>query len=261
MRTLIYTCCDEKYSHFIPLFCAALLWSNENIDIEIGVSNKSLTENEEKALTFLRKEYPNSKILIKYNMFDVDYNKPNIVQATYNQKEMMINTVRFVSEPIIKDTYTYISDIDIINFDKNFYDIHIKNMNENNTFYSNVVRPNSFRMTGLHFVKTAEYYPVNINDIELNKLDEQVLYDIMNKTKYICNSLCIRPVHGIHMSPSRNDPAGIDGLGWGARRYKDEWNKFKESKIYKNILFSFDSLIIELIKKLENYYNSLNDNK
>ena len=45
-RTLIYTCCDEKYSHFIPLFCAALLYSNDNIDIEIGVSNSNLTNKE-----------------------------------------------------------------------------------------------------------------------------------------------------------------------------------------------------------------------
>ena len=39
---------------------------------------------------------------------------------------MAINTVRFVSEPTIKNYYTYISDINLIMFDEDFYISHIE---------------------------------------------------------------------------------------------------------------------------------------
>ena len=97
MRTLVYTCCDEKYSHFIPLFCAALLWTNDNIDIEIGVSNEKLTDDEEQALTYLREQYPDSKILIKYNFFTVNKDNDRFHAAKYNGHEMMINSVMIQS--------------------------------------------------------------------------------------------------------------------------------------------------------------------
>ena len=68
-KTLIYTCCDEKYYKFIPIFCSSLLFNNENIDIEIGINNSELPLNQEKCLKILREIYPNSKILIKYDFF------------------------------------------------------------------------------------------------------------------------------------------------------------------------------------------------
>ena len=42
----------------------------KKIDIEIGINLKSLSDNEEKALDYLRKKYPYSKIKIDYNLFE-----------------------------------------------------------------------------------------------------------------------------------------------------------------------------------------------
>ena len=256
-KTLIYTCCDEKYSHFIPLFCAALLYSNENIDIEIGVSISKLTNNEELAINYLRNKYKNSQILIRYNMFKVDYNKSKVKQAIYNDKEMMINSVRFVSEPLIKNTYTYISDIDIISFEKNFYNIHIKNMDKNNLVYDNIVRKNTNRLSGLHFVKTKYHYPINYKNLNTEINDEQLLFEI-SKNKYtINNNLIFRPVHGIHMSLNRNITTINNIPGWNADKWKNHWQNFTHTDIYNEIYKSFDKFIIELIEKLEEYYANI----
>lgn len=257
-RTLIYTCCDEKYSHFIPLFCAALLYSNDNIDIEIGVSNSKLTDKEEQALNYLRNKFSNSQILIRYNMFDVDYNKPIFNQAIFNGNKMMINSVRFISEPIIKDTYTYISDIDIISFERNFYNIHINEMNKNNLVYDNIVRINTNKLSGLHFVLTNYQYPLNLKELKTDINDEELLLNIC-KDKYIINKeLTFRPVHGIHMSLNRPSVTYKDGIpGWDAYKWKNDWLEFIQTDIYKNIEQSFDPLIKELISKLNNYYNNV----
>ena len=70
-RILIYACCDEYYSHYIPIFLDSMLRADKmkKLDFEIGTSSNKLNENEEKAINFLQKKYNYSKILIKYNYF------------------------------------------------------------------------------------------------------------------------------------------------------------------------------------------------
>ena len=251
-RTLIYTCCDEKYSHFIPLFCAALLYSNKNIDIEIGTSVNKLTDSEENALIYLRKVFPNSKILIKYNYFKVVNNI-----AIYNNNKMFINTVRFISEPIIKDYYTYISDIDLIMFDKNFYVHHIKILKDNNIIYDNIVRKNNpTHLSGLHFCITEKWYPLNLTNIDYKINDEEVLMNIAKNKTSINHELVLRPQHGIHMSFNRPEVKAGKIIGWGAEPYKIIWNEFINTEIYKTIELSFHNIIIDQINKLNKFYKN-----
>ena len=68
-RTLLYNCCDDDYTHYIPFFCASALFSCKNIDIEIGINLDSLSEKEETALDRLRKLHPAARLLIKYNFY------------------------------------------------------------------------------------------------------------------------------------------------------------------------------------------------
>lgn len=269
-RTLIYTCCDKKYSHFIPLFCAALLYSNTNIDIEIGVSCNSLDPKETAAINELQKLYPNSKILIKYNFFSINSNISDgpYRKAIYNGNKMMINTVRFVSNPTIKDEYTYISDIDIISLKKNFSDYHIKVMSENNMIYNNIVRETlPTHMSGLHFVKSDKWYPLNLNNItniQYHEVDEAILKKITMSKTALNTNLKVRPVHGPHLSLNRKNPGGtydkngkLTIPGWGAKQYKAAWYEFIKSKEYKIVEKSFDPMITELLTKLMNYYAEL----
>jgi hypothetical protein len=98
-RILVYTCCDELYSHYIPIFCSTLLRSDKLkiIDIEIGVNINKLTNKEEKAIDHLREKYYYSKIKIKYNYF-----VKNKTGTYYNYIKIQSNSVRFISEPVIK---------------------------------------------------------------------------------------------------------------------------------------------------------------
>lgn len=66
---------------------------------------------------------------------------------------MWSNSVRFISEPEIRNKYTYISDIDMMIMMKDFYNYHIGIMAEYGTIYSNWKRDNDQNaITGLHFV-------------------------------------------------------------------------------------------------------------
>lgn len=252
-RILIYTCCDGKYSHFIPLFCASALYYNQNIDIEIGVDIPMLTDGEESALNYIRSQYPDSRILIRYNMFEMKNGK-----AIYNGKTMMPNTVRFVSEPVTQDEYVYISDIDIPIMETDFHKEHLNHMSNLGLEYSNMVRKGTKRLTGLHFTMFDSYYPIRIgNEIDLSKNDEMILFDIVegNGTK-IDKDTMFRPVHGIHFSPNRPYVGeGHSIVGWGADKFKTKWYEFVETELYKHIETGFHDYVKRLIAKLDNYYN------
>lgn len=252
-RVLVYTCCNGDYRHFIPLFCAAALYSSTNIDIEIGVDVKKLTDGEETALEFLRMKYPKSRILIRYNMFHM-----NGSMAVYNGQKMLPNTVRFVSTPEIKDEYVYISDVDIPIMDENFYEQHIKNMSITGLGYSNMVRKDTTRLTGLHFTKYDNYYPLSIPEgIDYKINDEMILFEIV-KSRGIKPDLetTFRPVHGIHFSPNRPYVGEGHGLpGWGADQFRNKWDEFTSTEIYKKVNENLHEYVIAKINKLEAYYS------
>lgn len=136
-RILVYTVCDLQYSHYIPIFCDCILKIDKLnvIDIEIGVNVSKLTDNEEKALNFLRKYYPKSKIIIDYNVFI-----KNNSGTFYNGYKVHIGSIRYLSKPILRNKYIYITDIDIFVMEENFYLYLINDMNKRNSFYSNIVR-------------------------------------------------------------------------------------------------------------------------
>ena len=70
-RILVFTCCDKLYSHYIPIFCDTILKADElkRIDIEIHLGNHSLSQNEEKAIDFIRKKYYYLYFLFNIKLF------------------------------------------------------------------------------------------------------------------------------------------------------------------------------------------------
>ena len=259
-RTLLYNCCDDIYTHFIPIHCAAALFSNENIDIEIGINLNKLTDDEENALNELRKMHPEAKINIKYNFYHKT--KPSgFDNATYNSMKMWSNTVRFISEPEIKNTYTYIGDIDVILLMNNFYNYHINIINTYHTDYSNWQRDNNPNaITGLHFVKTNKYYPVNFKNINLIDLDEHILKQIQNRICPINYQIPRRPVCGLHFSMNQKFPAQlklckkfIDELN----SYKDTFFQFINSNEYNAVNNCNTNIINKYITQFTSYYNNL----
>ena len=43
-NTTIYTCCNKKYEHFIPIFVHSILYHNNDVDVEIGIEDDFLSE-------------------------------------------------------------------------------------------------------------------------------------------------------------------------------------------------------------------------
>ena len=257
-RVLVYTCCDEFYSHYIPIFCNGLLRMDKlkKIDIEIGVNMKKLSDNEEKALQYLRKKYPQSKIQIDYNLFI-----KNKSGTFYNNKLYATGSIRFVTQPRIKNKYVYITDVDILVFVNNFYLELIDDMKRRKNCYSNIQRINTLRLTGLHFIKYNSYYPTPVLN-NTNMIDENLLYNMMeSKGIRIDNDTQYRPVFGIHLSPSRPKVGSYaKTAGWGADNYKFQWLDYMKSEDFKFIYPLLNETIIDKINKLNNFFsiNQLN---
>jgi len=140
---------------------------------------------------------------------------------------------------------------------ENIIDGHIKHMNEIGKRYSNIVRPNSNHLSGLHFSEYDFYYPVDLDGINVTINDEVVLHDIVSKKTELDKTTKYRPLHGIHMSLNRPTVKGNDKIpGWGAEPYKEKWIEFKNTDIYKQICPYFEGDIIEQIKKLDAFYEN-----
>ena len=251
-RVLVYSCCDELYSHYIPIFLNTILRADKLklIDIEICTNLYNLSEKEEKAIDFLRKKYSHSKIIINYNAFIK--NKTGIYFN--NTRIKYANSIRFVSQPTIKNKYVYITDIDILIFVDNFYLYLIDDMIKRKNRYSNIVRPNSCHLSGLHFTEYDAYYPI---PKQKNYLicDEILLYNIVkSKGLKIDKNTKYRPVFGVHASPNRPHVYSDIIVGWGAENYKNDWINYCNSKDFKYIYPLLDKFILLKIKMLNNYY-------
>ena len=248
-RVLIYTCCDEKYSHYIPIFINTMLKSDKlkRLDFEIGVNINKLSNNEEKAIKYLRKKYYYSNIIIKYNFFI-----KNSTGTYYNNIKMETWSVRFVSKPILKNKYVYITDIDIITLADNFYLNLINDMNKRRSCYSNMVRMihNPKRLTGLHFFEYNSYYPIpKQNNYSMN--DEELLYKIVkSKGIKIDYNTIYRPLFGFHISP--HSP---DGSKYGGKEYILNWIDYCKSSDYKHIYPLLDKFVLDKIYLLNKIYN------
>lgn len=252
-KTNFFTTCNGDYKNFIPIFILSHLYHNDDCHVEIGVDN--IDPNLNLSLNKLKEIY-NDKFKVK--VINLNY-------ITLNGKKYpsIQNTFRFVKTPDIKSQYVYITDIDIICLQNNLSDLHIKDLDNKNLPYSNIVRPKkdnnqtNRRLTGLHFTPYDNYYPIpeyqDLCDKGLLYHDEVFLYELIKKRfPEFDESNTFRPVHGIHVSPNR-EPTGT--MNWGLPKWKKEWVEFRSSDIFKNIEKTFTKYIKDKIKIIDGYYS------
>lgn len=246
MRTTFFTCCNKKYEYFMPIFIHSILYHND-VDVEICVEDignidKDIIDN----LEYIKNIYPKSLIKIRNGNF-------GFININDKKYKVIPNIVRFLETPIIKNDYVYICDIDIIILDGNIQQKHIDNMALLNSNYSNIVRPNSNKLTGLHFAKWDSYYPIpDYSDLikdGLSNYDEDFLYNIVKKKNDILENATFRPVHGIHASQNRKD---INE--WGIKKWKNEWIKYRNSKEFMYLEKEINIFLKDIIKKIDDYY-------
>lgn len=250
-RVLVFASCDKLYSHYIPIFCDTLLKTDElkRIDIEIHLGYQKLSENEEKAIAFIRKKYYYSKIEIKYNIFI-----KNETGTFFQNNKVETGSVRFLSQPSIRNKYVYITDVDIFYLEKNFYLYLIDDMIKRRSCYSNIVRKNTLNFGGLHFIIYKNYYPIPKLD-NYNIYQEHLLYNIMKKKNIIIDhETKFRPVFGVHASPHRPEVKTGRIIGWGAEQYKEKWIHYCKSEDFRYIYPLLDNYVKKKIKMLNNYY-------
>lgn len=226
---------DNIYLSYIPIYCASLLYCDKRnrTDIEIIVNTNKLPNKIMQSIKYLKSIYKGSKILIRYNMYRVK-NK----YAYINDKKMLPNSIRYFIEPKIKNEYVFIGDIDIIYLFDNYYDNYLLDMFNRTSCYSNIVRPNSRRLTGVHFSKWFCLYPIIISKkFNFMKNDEELLYIRLKELGIeIDHSTTFRPILGIHMSVNRPTVENKKTkIHWEAKGKKKLWEKFKESDVYKSI--------------------------
>lgn len=220
----IFTCCDRRYEDFILLFCLSILKHVPDSLIEICVEDDIRYKTEqEKTLKYLYDKF-GDQILIRTSEY------PNTPA-----------TARFISDVVSETEYVYISDIDFIILKGDIVEKHVTHMKETGLPYSNMVRGDTKRMTGVHFTRRDSYYPVDrmprILALAKKLSDEEILYYVVLSKNLPLPKDDFRPLFGIHMSPNRH---ATDKLGWSINGYREEWKVFRETEEFK-FLYPFFS--------------------
>ncbi len=263
MSLHIISYADEKYEIFILPYIYFALKTNTDCTIEIFLDD----------LDGFYKRYSSSVDYFRKKFGDNFY----LTQSKFEKSSVIPNTIRFLEAPSVESTYIYIGDIDLLIL-ADVADVHVKLIETYKIPFSNIVRLSSIdtdqpRLTGLHFCKFTDYYPLpDISDLDLKKLnDEHVLFEIMNrKGKKLPQTFQMRPDCGIHMSLNR-DPfgrySGINAkkfdtnvnLKWSGSAYFNKYIEVVKSECYANSLrhFSFEFRALSLI--LEALIDEKND--
>lgn len=247
-KFLFYTACNEAYEHFIPLYIYFTLTNNRNSAVEIGVLNKERYIKENKLL-----------LNELHALFGDDF---FISEANNPKPKFLPNAIRFINQPKTRAEYVYIGDIDILILEKDICEMHLKQMEKSSQPFSNKRRLNSKenRLTGLHFCSYDIMYPLPEIDPEWRLLnDEVMLWKIMdNKGYMVSDSYQFRPVHGIHISPSRH-PVGE--LGWGVTEKRMiEYKAIRNDPNFQKVLESSDMNTKNIIYILDNVCEGTYDN-
>lgn len=219
-EVLFFTCATGFYENFVTpyVFFAELHNPGSRYEFVIGDTKHFQTQNS--ATLHWLKENLGIEILLRE-------------RSSIALRPRMDHSLRFIAEPIEKAQYVYIGDVDVMLLE-NIMTWH-RPVFDAGLPYSNVVRTNSRKLTGLHLANYAKHYPLGaIDDLVLGiENDEELLYAIVERKGLLYDGnmhskvlaertiadqgyVPFRPVHGIHMSLNRL-PISYDGArpGWG----------------------------------------------
>ncbi|WP_254807836.1 hypothetical protein [Natronosalvus amylolyticus] len=271
MSLLFYTAANKEYEAFAPIYIYFALNNNPNSYIEIGVEDaNSYRSNNKEQIDILRRLFGD-----RFKFTSVNFNG------------ILPGAVRFITKPTLARNcdYVYIGDIDILLFDDDIKEQHLKNMRRHNVSYSNIIRGpahtegDNYRLSGLHFAPTDVQYPLpdlsNINYSIHNTIrgaDEHVLYQIMKeKDELVPENMKFRPEHGIHIR-TNNYPFGERGKyrpkssfdeiangnqntawsGLEVSHYREAFLQSLMSKEFQELYFTLDMNVKNMLIVLEN---------
>src|SRR5699024_6131767 len=206
-----------KYTRYIPYYIYSVLKSYPSYYVKV-YSKDSLSENENKSLDLIRNQLSsNFEVIESYLDEYVNLKKPSKMVGG------VATTFRFlIPHKEFKDfKYVYIGDVDflIIRETPSLLEGHKQHVNKIGVPYSNAIRSNSKRLTGLHFIKVKEYFTkmdslikeylkdpnLFLKEVKNFKHDEEFLYKLVEKGIGFgkIRKHHFRPPHGFHVGVAR----------------------------------------------------------
>jgi len=242
-----------KYHDYIIPYIATALHHNKKSQAEILIQDPDAFNSDyNESLKILDKYFPDRYLLRAIP----DY-----------ARDVLPNSIRFLTVPQLKSELTYIGDVDILVLDPDVADWHRKYMQKQGLPYSNNRRKGGHPMlTGLQCVQTEEYFgKINESYMQMFSFslkkqglaykhhDEKLLYNIIQHRigtlPEDVYSYKTRPTHGLHMSPNR-EPLGQPG--WEITpAYAVAYLKLNETDLWKELRESFTAYYQNELQKLE----------
>lgn len=165
------------------------------------------------------------------------------------------NTYRFLEVPTVSAKYTYIADIDIM-FLEPIVENYLKRWPAGNPAppYNNMIRKGTTRMTGVHFVITADYFTDALKAAQERLYrspktnDEMILYQMCESAfGPVDLEYAWRPIYGIHFSPNRGPEKVMDLITTPIYtkkfiEYIDKYTKMKSYPCFSRLINQLDTV-------------------
>lgn len=212
----IWTTADRDYEFFLPAFFFFALKSNPNALVVVGVEDSDLVIERYRAeFTFLKRKFGS-----RFRVVESDF------------KVSIPASVRFLDFPRFETKWCYFTDVDIFITD-DVAKLHIDKVTESGLAFSNVIRPGTKRLTGLHFHAVESLWPslregLEVRDHWAKQNDEQTLYELVEafvspRLSEALGHRDWRPIPGVHLSlfsrypfKSINPLKPGEWVGWSA---------------------------------------------
>lgn len=182
----------EAYENLLCVYAACVLETVPNAGVEMVVLDAEKFKTRFAAGLGVLEKYHPGRILVRGQSF------PERVSP---------NAARFYEVPQLRAPYTYIGDVDIFITDPHLLGIHKAIMASTGLPYSNRVRGSGVKLTGLHCVRTDDYYTDALRALQAqlrstlpgSAMDEVILLR-MCKEVFGVTPNRQRPIHGVHVS-------------------------------------------------------------
>jgi hypothetical protein len=139
------TAFKTSFEDMLLLYAHFALSSNANSVVEMVVRDRA---------SFIHRNYYAFSYLIANSNNSLCVREQNIIFRTLKFKSLPPNSIRFLEVPTIHATYVYMADTDILLTESVLSPKRMKQMERNRLPYSNIIRPNTTRLTGVMLVHT-----------------------------------------------------------------------------------------------------------
>lgn len=214
-----------SYTKYVPLYIYSILTAYPDYFVKIFVGGR-MTESEWKAMELM----PNGNYEIQ-EMYHADKVRDGILPKYIRRLIPYEEFARF--------KYVYHGDVDfiILREEPSLHEWHVNHCERLQLPFSNAIRPNSKRISGLHFIIVKPYYEAIgellnyylehcdlVEKALVHTSDEWFTYDLLNKTFDLTRLKTDgfqRPEHGVHLALWRKSAMDPKTLEHRLKYFKD----------------------------------------